>query len=72
MDKNYYFCFKVLKLYAWEPSFEQKVLDIRGKEIRVLRTAAYLNAATSFIWACAPFLVRLKHYFNSIIKLNSN
>ncbi|XP_050541854.1 multidrug resistance-associated protein 1 isoform X1 [Daktulosphaira vitifoliae] len=50
---------KVLKLYAWEPSFEQKILDIRGKEIRVLRTAAYLNAATSFIWACAPFLVSL-------------
>eukprot|EP00102_Acyrthosiphon_pisum_P020986 XP_016658196.1 PREDICTED: multidrug resistance-associated protein 1 isoform X2 [Acyrthosiphon pisum] len=50
---------KVLKLYAWEPSFEQKVLDIRGKEIKVLRTAAYLNAATSFIWACAPFLVSL-------------
>jgi len=48
---------QVLKLYAWEPSFEQKVLDIRGKEIKVLRTAAYLNAATSFIWACAPFLV---------------
>ncbi|XP_050432447.1 multidrug resistance-associated protein 1 isoform X1 [Adelges cooleyi] len=50
---------KVLKLYAWEPSFEQKILDIRGKEIKVLRTAAYLNAATSFIWACAPFLVSL-------------
>ncbi|KAL5238885.1 hypothetical protein ACI65C_006295 [Semiaphis heraclei] len=50
---------KVLKLYAWERSFEQKVLDIRGKEIKVLRTAAYLNTATSFIWACAPFLVSL-------------
>ncbi|XP_022169430.1 multidrug resistance-associated protein 1-like isoform X2 [Myzus persicae] len=50
---------KVLKLYAWEPSFEQKVLDIRGKEINVLRSAAYLTAATSFIWSCAPFLVSL-------------
>jgi hypothetical protein len=61
---NFYtLIFQVLKLYAWEPSFEQKVLDIRGKEIKVLRTAAYLNAATSFIWACAPFLV----YFNLIL-----
>ncbi|CAI6345192.1 unnamed protein product [Macrosiphum euphorbiae] len=50
---------KVLKLYAWEPCFEQKVLDIRGKEISVLRSAVYLNAATSFICTCAPLLVSL-------------
>ena len=50
---------KVLKLYAWEPSFEQQVLKIRDKEVHVLRQAAYLNAGTSFIWSCAPFLVSL-------------
>lgn len=48
---------KVLKLYAWEPSFEQQILKIRNKEIQVLKEAAYLNAGTSFIWSCAPFLV---------------
>jgi ATP-binding cassette subfamily C (CFTR/MRP) protein 1 len=48
---------KVLKLYAWEPSFEQQILKIRDKEIAVLKQAAYLNASTSFIWSCAPFLV---------------
>ncbi|KAL6447243.1 hypothetical protein ACFW04_001485 [Cataglyphis niger] len=46
---------KVLKLYAWEPSFEQQILKIRNKEIQVLKEAAYLNAGTSFIWSCAPF-----------------
>lgn len=50
---------KVLKLYAWEPSFENQVLKIRNKEIKVLKSAAYLNAGTSFIWSCAPFLVSL-------------
>ncbi|XP_055920592.1 multidrug resistance-associated protein 1-like [Eupeodes corollae] len=50
---------KVLKLYAWEPSFEQQILGIRGKEIEKLKSAAYLNAGTSFIWSCAPFLVSL-------------
>ncbi|XP_014276421.1 multidrug resistance-associated protein 1 isoform X1 [Halyomorpha halys] len=50
---------KVLKLYAWEPSFEQRVLKIREKEIKVLKQSAYLNATTSFIWSCAPFLVSL-------------
>lgn len=50
---------KVLKLYAWEPSFEEQVLKIRTKEVNVLKQAAYLNAGTSFIWSCAPFLVRI-------------
>ncbi|XP_031350249.1 multidrug resistance-associated protein 1 isoform X4 [Photinus pyralis] len=50
---------KVLKLYAWEPSFEAQVLKIRNKEIKVLKQAAYLNAGTSFIWSCAPFVVSL-------------
>lgn len=48
---------KVLKLYAWEPSFEQQVLKIRDKEVHVLKQAAYLNAGTSFVWSCAPFMV---------------
>ncbi|KAI5750865.1 hypothetical protein M8J77_001951 [Diaphorina citri] len=50
---------KVLKLYAWELSFQEQILKIRSKEIKVLKEAAYLNAATSFIWSCAPFLVSL-------------
>lgn len=54
---------KVLKLYAWEPSFEQQVLKIRDKEVHVLKQAAYLNAGTSFIWSCAPFLVSLRQGF---------
>lgn len=35
---------KVLKLYAWEPSFQNLILDIRGREMVVLRSAAVLNA----------------------------
>uniref|UniRef100_A0A914ULD1 ABC transmembrane type-1 domain-containing protein n=1 Tax=Plectus sambesii TaxID=2011161 RepID=A0A914ULD1_9BILA len=48
---------KVLKLYAWEPSMEKMVLDIRKKEITVLKKLAFLNAATTLSWACAPFMV---------------
>ncbi|XP_046388377.1 multidrug resistance-associated protein 1-like isoform X2 [Ischnura elegans] len=50
---------KVLKLYAWEPSFEQKILSIRNRELQTLKKAAYLNAGSSFLWSCAPFLVSL-------------
>lgn len=79
---------KVLKLYAWEPSFENQVQAIRDKEINVLKRQAYvdndiltsfslylysylfslyllecciniryLNAASTLVWSCAPFLV---------------
>ncbi|XP_068007071.1 ATP-binding cassette sub-family C member 3 isoform X2 [Melanerpes formicivorus] len=50
---------KVLKLYAWEPSFSGKVLEIRQNELRVLRRAAYLTSLSSFAWVSAPFLVAL-------------
>ncbi|XP_077258461.1 multidrug-Resistance like Protein 1 isoform X5 [Temnothorax americanus] len=58
---------KVLKLYAWEPSFEQQILEIRVKEIQVLKEAAYLNAGTSFIWSCAPFLVSLVSFTTYVL-----
>ncbi|CAH1986538.1 unnamed protein product [Acanthoscelides obtectus] len=50
---------KVLKLYAWEGSMEDIIHPVRQKEIKTLRQSAYLNAATSFIWTGAPFLVSL-------------
>ncbi|XP_014612654.1 PREDICTED: multidrug resistance-associated protein 1 isoform X2 [Polistes canadensis] len=58
---------KVLKLYAWEPSFEEQILHIRKKEIQVLKEAAYLNAGTSFIWSCAPFLVSLVSFATYVL-----
>ncbi len=48
-----------MKLYAWEPSFEQQVMHVRERENNVLKASAYLNSAVSFIWQCAPFLVSL-------------
>ncbi|XP_036307045.1 ATP-binding cassette sub-family C member 3 isoform X1 [Pipistrellus kuhlii] len=50
---------KVLKLYAWEPSFLEQVEGIRHSELRLLRQAAYLHAISIFTWICTPFLVTL-------------
>lgn len=50
---------KILKLYAWEPSFMQEVVDIRNCELKILLNIGYLSAAISFIWTCAPFVVSL-------------
>ena len=48
---------KVIKLYAWENHFESDVLNIRQRELTILRHTAYLNAISLFSWTCAPFLV---------------
>lgn len=48
---------RVLKLYAWEKSFEEQVLKVRTRELRVLRQTRYLHAFTSFIMNCTPFMV---------------
>lgn len=50
---------KVLKLYAWEPSFLQQVEGIRQGELQLLRKGTYLQAVSTFIWVCTPFLVSL-------------
>ncbi|KPP67593.1 multidrug resistance-associated protein 1-like [Scleropages formosus] len=47
---------KVLKLYAWELAFKDKVSAIRESELRVLKKSAYLAAVSTFTWVCAPFL----------------
>ncbi|XP_029433020.1 multidrug resistance-associated protein 1-like isoform X1 [Rhinatrema bivittatum] len=53
---------KVLKLYAWELAFKEKVLGIRQAELKVLKKAAYLAAVGTFTWVCAPFLVALSTF----------
>ncbi|MEQ2165791.1 hypothetical protein GOODEAATRI_020840, partial [Goodea atripinnis] len=53
---------KVLKLYAWELAFKEKVSEIREHELRELKRAAYLGAMSTFTWVCAPILVALSTF----------
>ncbi|XP_063893502.1 multidrug resistance-associated protein 1 [Helicoverpa armigera] len=53
---------KVLKMYAWEPSFRDHITGIRNKELGVLKKLAYLNSGMAFIWICTPFLVSLMSF----------
>ncbi|XP_056607956.1 multidrug resistance-associated protein 1 isoform X1 [Triplophysa dalaica] len=53
---------KVLKLYAWELAFKDKVSAIRKSELNVLKKTAYLGAVSTFTWVCAPFLVALSTF----------
>ncbi|KAK3724345.1 hypothetical protein QZH41_010856, partial [Actinostola sp. cb2023] len=67
---------KVLKLYAWENSLQQKVMETRNSEIRLQRKALYINASFLFIYTCAPFLARVSigrlEDFLSLEEVNPN
>lgn len=62
---------KILKLYAWEPSFQAQVEDIRGQELKVMEKFAYLTSVSTFIFSCAPALVSLVT-FGVFVGVSSN
>ncbi len=50
---------KVLKLYAWEIPFMERILGTRDKEIKVLRKTAILSALNNFTYSCSPILITI-------------
>lgn len=58
---------KVLKLYAWEPSFDKNVRGIRSSEISLLKRMAMLNASMFFFWSFAPFMVTLSSFVTYVL-----
>ena len=58
---------KVLKLYAWERSFAQRITDLRKEEIHFLRRLMYLEATQFFAWNVAPFLVALASFATYVL-----
>ncbi|XP_009877002.1 PREDICTED: canalicular multispecific organic anion transporter 1 [Apaloderma vittatum] len=53
---------KILKLFAWEPSFEMRVNEIRARELKNLVNFSYLQSISIFVFTCAPFLVSLASF----------
>uniref|UniRef100_A0A674GMM5 ATP binding cassette subfamily C member 2 n=1 Tax=Taeniopygia guttata TaxID=59729 RepID=A0A674GMM5_TAEGU len=53
---------KILKLFAWEPSFEKRVNEIRAHELKNLMNFSYLQSVSVFVFTCAPFLVSLASF----------
>ena len=53
---------KVLKLYAWEKSFIEKIGEIRHKEINYMKFGQYLEATQFWMWNSAPFLIALSSF----------
>ncbi|EDV20619.1 uncharacterized protein TRIADDRAFT_50946 [Trichoplax adhaerens] len=62
---------KVLKLYAWEKSFINKILGIREDELKQLLRSRLLNAIGFFAWSNAPFLVALATFATYVLSGNT-
>uniref|UniRef100_A0A8C4UKD4 Multidrug resistance-associated protein 1-like n=1 Tax=Falco tinnunculus TaxID=100819 RepID=A0A8C4UKD4_FALTI len=50
---------KILKLYAWEPAYQRKLMSIREHEVDVLKSSGYLTTYSMLTLTCIPFMVSL-------------
>jgi ATP-binding cassette subfamily C (CFTR/MRP) protein 1 len=50
---------RVIKYFAWERSFEEKVAEVRQTEIDALQAGARIRAWTAFLWTASPVIVSL-------------
>ncbi|KAG0701724.1 Multidrug resistance-associated protein 1 [Chionoecetes opilio] len=48
---------KVLKLYAWEESFTERIKGIRDEELKLLKRLALCRSLSTFLFHSTPFLV---------------
>ncbi|XP_078140109.1 ATP-binding cassette sub-family C member 12-like [Centroberyx gerrardi] len=52
-------CIKLIKMYAWEESFEKKIADIRKNEKNVLEKAGYVQNVNSTITGIIPTIATI-------------
>uniref|UniRef100_A0A3P9AB43 ATP-binding cassette sub-family C member 5 n=1 Tax=Esox lucius TaxID=8010 RepID=A0A3P9AB43_ESOLU len=52
-------CIKLIKMYAWESSFEKKITDIRKNEKKLLQMASYTQSVNSSITTIIPTLATI-------------
>ncbi|KAM9493789.1 ATP-binding cassette sub-family C member 12 [Clarias gariepinus] len=52
-------CIKLIKMYAWEESFEKKITDIRKKEKLLLEKAGYTQSVNNSLTAIVPSLATI-------------
>ena len=50
---------RVLKFYAWENLFTDRINELRGKELQSLKGRKYLDALCVYFWATTPVLISI-------------
>ena len=63
---------KVLKLYAWEPSFLSQIQEIRRDEVTNLKKMTYLARIQQFVFNATPFFVAIASFTTYVLIDTSN
>ena len=63
---------KLLKMYAWEPSFAKKIQKIRNEEVAMLKKMSYLGAVQTFMFTASPFMVALASFATFVLVDEAN
>ncbi|XGW34342.1 hypothetical protein V3C99_018310, partial [Haemonchus contortus] len=63
---------KVIKLYAWEAPMEHVIVDLREKELALIRKAALLRTLSDVFNSSSPFLVALSTFTTFIMLEDPN
>ncbi|XP_013401317.1 multidrug resistance-associated protein 7 [Lingula anatina] len=50
---------RVIKLYAWEDHFAEKIKTLRNAELKSLKGRKYLDAMCVYFWATTPVLIAI-------------
>lgn len=61
------FGIRVIKFYAWEPHFSQKVADCRKQELSHLKAIKYLDAMCVYTWAALPVVISILTFVTYVL-----
>lgn len=50
---------RIIKFYAWEDVFTDKISNLRSKELKSLKGRKYLDAFCVYFWATTPVLISI-------------
>lgn len=50
---------RVVKYYAWERHFRERIEEVRNEELKALKARKYLDAMCVYFWATTPVLVAI-------------
>ncbi|XP_040061761.2 multidrug resistance-associated protein 1-like [Ixodes scapularis] len=63
---------KILKLFAWENPFMEKISSIRSEEMELLKKYSYLTAFSCFCMTCSSVLVALTSFVTYVLISDKN
>lgn len=54
---------KAIKLYAWEEAYNERILELRRKELAAIRAAALVGLWNSMLWLGGPIVISMAAFF---------